>query len=43
MSVAWNGTDANDGGYSAGVSDFNIFYDVRLSLIPALTLPQEPR
>ena len=31
MSVAWNGTEGvYDGGYSAGVSDFNIFYDVRL-------------
>lgn len=31
MSVAWNGTEGvYDGGYSSGVSDFNIFYDVRL-------------
>ena len=32
MSVAWNGTEGVfDAGYSAGVSDMNIFYDVRTS------------
>lgn len=28
MSVAWNGTEGDGAGYSAGVSDFNIYYDV---------------
>lgn len=29
MSAEWNGTEGvYDGGYSAGVTDFNIFYDV---------------
>lgn len=45
MSVAWNGTEGDDAGYSAG-ADFNIYYDVSLPVSPSPTPrppPAEPR